>query len=258
MVDVRTYNRDAWDSEVEKGNPWTRPVAPEEIAAARAGKWSLLLTPTIPVPASWFPPLGGAAVLCLASGGGQQGPLLAAAGAVVTVLDNSPRQLAQDRLVAERDGLELTTVEGDMANLSAFAEGAFDLIFHPVSNLFVPDVRPVWRECYRVLRPGGTLLAGFSNPLQYIFEMDAMDRGELVVAHRIPYSDTDSLTAEQRERFEAEKLPLEFGHSLQDQIGGQIESGFAVTGFYEDIHPGTALEKIIPTFIATRAVKPVQ
>ena len=94
--------------------------------------------------------------MCLASGGGQQGPILAAAGADVTVFDNSPRQLEQDRYVADRDGLHLQTVEGDMRDLSCFPDESFDLIVHPVSNVFVPDVKPVWREAYRVLKPGAT------------------------------------------------------------------------------------------------------
>ena len=80
------------------------------------------------------------------------------------MFDNSPQQLARDRLVAEREGLEIRTVQGDMRDLSAFADASFDLVFHPVSNLFCPEVRPVWREAYRVLRQGGILLAGFMNP----------------------------------------------------------------------------------------------
>ena len=118
-------------------------------------------------------------MLCLASGGGQQGPILAAAGANVTVFDNSPNQLAQDRLVADREGLTIETVLGDMADLSAFPDARFDLIFHPVSNVFAPDVRPVWKEAFRVLRPGGSLLAGFMNPVQYLFDDIALERGEL-------------------------------------------------------------------------------
>jgi ubiquinone/menaquinone biosynthesis C-methylase UbiE len=77
----------------------------------------------------------------------------------VTGLDNSPKQLAQDRAVAQRDGLSLETVEGDMADLGQFAESTFDLVFHPCATGFVPHVRPVWREAYRVLRSGGILLA---------------------------------------------------------------------------------------------------
>src|SRR5512137_332335 len=163
-MDIRRYNRDAWDREVRKSNKWTVPVSADTIAKARRGDWQIVLTPTMPVPADWFPQLKGADILCLASGGGQQGPVLAAAGANVTVFDNSPRQLEQDRMVARREGLMLVTVEGDMRDLSVFADGCFDLVFHPVSNVFCPDIRPVWREAFRVLRAGRILLAGFGNP----------------------------------------------------------------------------------------------
>lgn len=124
--DVRSYNRTAWDDQVAKKNPWTIPVSDEAIALAKEGQWSIVLTPTKSVPPAWFPSLPGREVLCLASGGGQQGPILAAAGAVVTVLDNSPEQLEQDRKLSERNGLRLTTIEGDMANLSMFDERSFD------------------------------------------------------------------------------------------------------------------------------------
>lgn len=255
-MDVRNYNRQAWDHQVESGNPWTIPVTPEIISAARQGEWSLLLTPTIPVPRHWYPPsLAGIEILCLASGGGQQGPVLAAIGAQVTVFDNSPRQLAQDRMVAEREGLTLVTIEGDMRDLSLFEDETFDLVFHPVSNIFVPEVLPVWREAYRVLRPGGALLAGFTNPVIYLFDSETLDRGKLVVRHKLPYSDLTSLTPGERQRFQEAGYPLEFGHLLGDQIGGQLEAGFVLTGFYEDTDPTSILQEYMPSFIATRAVK---
>ncbi len=254
--EIPGHNRRAWDLQVERGNRWTVPVGPEEVARARGGDWSLVLTPTRPVPADWFPPLAGLDVLCLASGGGQQGPILAAAGASVTVFDNSPAQLAQDRLVADREGLRVETVLGDMADLFAFPDGRFDLIFHPVSNVFAADVNPVWREAFRVLRPGGSLLAGFVNPVQYLFDDIALERGELRVAHRIPYSDLSSPTDEERARLIEEGRPLEFGHTLGDQVGGQLAAGFLLAGFYEDIDPESVLGGYIPSYIATRALKP--
>ena len=254
-MDIRVYNRQAWNREVERGNPWTIPVSPEVISAARRGDWGLLLTPTKPVPREWFPSLPGRDVLCLASGGGQQGPVLAAAGGRVTVLDNSPRQLEQDRMVAEREGLEIKTVEGDMANLEMFADQSFDLIFHPVSNLFAPKIRPVWAEAYRVLREGGVLLSGFTNPVLYLFEAPDDHEGKLEVQYSIPYSDLESLSAEKRQHYLDAQEPMEFGHTLEDQIGGQLDAGFVLTGFYEDIHSDSLLNRYIPTFIATRAVK---
>jgi SAM-dependent methyltransferase len=258
-MDIRAYNRQAWNRQVEQGNPWTVPVSPEVIAAARLGDWSILLTPTKATPRSWFPAdLEGQRILCLASAGGQQGPVLAASGAQVTVLDNSPAQLERDRLVAEREGLSIKLVEGDMADLSVFPDQSFDLIFHPVSNVFAPSIRPVWREAYRVLRPGGAVLAGFTNPVHYLFDYDAMEQeNRLEVRFTIPYSDLTSLDEDRLRKYLEEGGPLEFGHSLDDQIGGQIEAGFLLAGFYEDIDPHNLISKYIPTFIATRAIKPM-
>jgi SAM-dependent methyltransferase len=258
-LDVLSHNRKAWDTAVDRGSEWTIPVEPEVIAAARRGVWQIVLTPAKPVPRTWFPAdLSRLDLLCLASGGGQQGPVLAAAGARVTVFDNSPRQLGRDREVAAREGLALTTVQGDMADLSIFAGDTFDLIVHPCSNMFVPAVRPVWREAYRVLRPGGALLAGFTNPAFYIFDQQLMDDGVLQVRHKLPYSDLTSLGLAERQRYLDDLQPLEFGHTLEDQIGGQLDAGFLLAGLYEDIWEGLALAEYMPVYIATRAVKPKQ
>lgn len=256
------YNGAAWDREVAKGNRWTQPVSPEQVQAARRGELRVVLTPTLPVPRSWFPAeLRGVRVLCLASGGGQQGPLLAAAGAEVTVFDYSPAQLAQDRQVAEREGLSLTTVRGDMADLSAFADGSFDLIFHPCSNCFVPAVRPVWRECARVLRRGGELLAGICNPVVFIFDPTELAAGRLIARYPIPYSDLDSLTDEERRRYTDPGEPLVFGHTLEDQLGGQLDAGLVLVGLFEDRgEPDDAesgpIHRLLPGYLATRARKP--
>jgi SAM-dependent methyltransferase len=260
-MDIRAHNRDAWNKQVEYGNEWTVPVSAEMVTAARHGLWEIFLTPSKPVPPAWFPStMMGQDVLCLASGGGQQGPLLAATGARVTVFDNSPRQLAQDRLVAEREGLVITTVEGDMADLSAFGEASFDLIVHPVSNVFAPQVRPVWAEAFRVLRSGGALLAGFMNPAMYIFDLELAERtGELQVKHPLPYADIISLTEEQKQRYIADGSPFEFSHTLDDQIGGQLEAGFMLISLYEDSYGpqvNVLLSRYMPLFIATRAIKP--
>ena len=195
-------------------------------------------------------------VLCLASGGGQQGPVFAAAGANVVVLDNCPAQLEQDRLVAKRDNLVIRTEQGDMRDLSCFTDEFFDLIFHPVSNCFIDDIKVVWKESYRVLKKDGVLLSGFGNPITYIFDMKEWDdNGSLVVRYRIPYSDIEQLSKRDLEEIIKSKETLEFGHSLEDQIGGQILAGFVISGFYEDNSGGDLLDKHIDTFIATKAIK---
>jgi SAM-dependent methyltransferase len=258
-LDVVAHNRAAWDRQVDAGNEWTVPVAHDVIARARKGDWSIVLIGYQPVPRDWFPKkLRGLDVLCLASGGGQQAPVLAAAGANVTAFDNSPSQLAQDRMVADREGLAIETVLGDMRDLGAFARGTFDLVFHPVSNVYCPDLGPVWQECYRVLRHGGVLLAGFINPDLFIFGREAEDGGDkrLTVRHMLPYSDLTHLSPEERERLVGDG-PLEHSHSLATQIGGQLDAGFTITAFAEAPYHGESLvTKYLPGYFATRAVKP--
>jgi SAM-dependent methyltransferase len=258
-VNLLERNRQAWNRESSDDGPWSRPVSPEVIVAARRGDWSVILTPVKPVPRDWFGDLRGKQVLGLASGGGQQVPVLAAAGASVTSFDLSDVQLDKDRLVAEREGLPLTCIRGDMADLGVFGDESFDLIFHPVSNVFVPDVLAVWRECFRVLRPGGALLAGFMNPCYFMFDLEELERsGRFVVKYRLPYAEPDSLAGEDLLRWQSSGDMAEFGHSLETQVGGQVAAGFAITGLYEDwwSDEATLLNRFMPTSIATRAIKP--
>lgn len=255
--EVLQYNRDAWDRLASQGNQWTVPATAESVHLARMGEPKIVLTPKKIVPKEWLMPLAGKDVLCLAGGGGQQAPILAAAGANVTTLDNSQAQLDQDLLVAKRESLSIKTVLGLMDDLSAFAEQSFDLIVHPCSNSFTPDVRAVWREAFRVTRPGGSIISGFTNPAYYLFDYRKAQQGNLVVKHKIPYSDLQSLSEAERQHFIDEGEPLEFGHTLADQIGGQLAAGFSLADMYEDNWPegaGAAADYFDP-FIATRSVR---
>lgn len=253
------HTRAAWNRESLQGSEWTTPVTPEVISAARRGEWSVVLTPRRPVPSDWFGDMNGLNVLCIASGGGQQAPVLAAAGAAVTSFDLSDEQLEKDRHVAAREGLAICCVRGDMADLSVFDDATFDLVFHPVSNVFVPDLPPVWRGCHRVLRRGGALLAGFMNPAMFLFDHDEAHRtGQLIVRHPLPYVEPESLAPPERSQWEATGRAAEFSHSLELQIGGQLDVGFVLTGLYEDHwdDEATPFNRYSPVAIATRAIKP--
>ena len=258
MEDILKLNQLGWDLRVEEQDVWTRPVSSEQIHRARLGDWSLILTPNRQVPRDWFGDVTGRDVLCLASGGGKQAPILAAAGASVTVFDASIRQLGQDEMVAKRDNLNLTIIQGFMHDLSQFLDASFDLIFHPASNCFAPEIEPVWRECYRVLRPGGALLSGFMNPDVYIFDHEAQERGDLIVRHPLPFSESRDLPADELERLVRRDHVVEFSHSLEEQIGGQLNAGFILTDMFEDRDyglPTTGLSSFMPTLFATRAAK---
>lgn len=258
--DVIALNRLAWDEQSRQAaSPWVQPVDTDTINRAKQGDWQVILTPTIPVPAHWFGDLSGKTVLALASGGGQQAPLMAAAGAQVVSFDNSDVQLEKDMEVARREKLSLTCERGDMADLGRFAPATFDLIFHPVSNVFAPQVREVWRECFRVLRPGGRLLSGFMNPCFYLFDHAAIEAGApMTVKFGLPYRDPDHLSLEEQQQRVAGGEGIEFSHSLDDQIGGQLDAGFILSGFYEDRwdDAATPLNAFMPTSMATLAIKP--
>ena len=188
-----------------------------------------------------------------------QAPIFAAAGAEVTLLDASPRQLAQDQFVAERDNLEIRLMEGDMADLSAFKDGSFDLIFNPISTLFVPVLKPVWRECYRVLRADGVLITGFLNPDEFIFDDKAIDNeGILVVKHPLPYVQYEALTQDELEEHIRNKEMFHFSHTMEAQVGGLIQAGFVIIGFYEDRRSdedGNPIRFYMPSWYVVRAKK---
>ena len=256
MVNILQFNKDAWNKQVDAKNRWTTPASPAEIKSAKSGKWQVVLTPCKPVPKSWFPRMKGSDVLCLASGGGQQAPIFAAAGANVTSLDNSPKQLEQDQFVAKRDGLKIRTIEGDMADLSVLADESFDFIFNPVSNCFIPELKPVWNETFRVLRKGGTMIVGFCNPVEFCFDGELAKKGIYQIKHSLPYSDLTSITEEERIRLYGIDEPIEFSHTLEEQISDQLEAGFCLTGFFEDFRDEKRIKDYMPSFMATRSLKP--
>lgn len=245
-TDINAKTVDRW---VENGWQWGVPITREQFAAARSGTWSMVLTPTKPVPKSWFPALADARVLGLASGGGQQMPIFAACGAICTVLDYSERQIESERLVAEREGYAIEAIRADMTKPLPLADASFDLIFHPVSNCYVEDVQHVWRECYRVLRPGGRLMAGLDNGFNYLFDED-----ERTIRHHLPFNPLKN--PEQMGALN-EDDGIQFSHTLEEQIRGQIKAGFALLDLYEDVNgEGLLHELSVPTFWATLAVKP--
>ncbi|WP_440957830.1 class I SAM-dependent methyltransferase [Oceanicaulis sp. LC35] len=245
-----------WNKQAASEERWSVPVDAAAIARAREGDWSIILTPDKTVPRGWFPAdLSDTRLLALAGSGGQQAPVLAAAGAQVTVFDLSEGQLSKDRQVADRDGLDLRIEQGDMADLSRFEDASFDLVVNPCSVCFVAEVEPVWREVSRVLRPGGRLMTGFINPLFFLFDHDTPGADRLQAQFPLPY---DSNSPELRDRALALGVD-EFSHSLDTLIGGQMRAGLHLIDMYEDNWPGAdlAIDALTPLYIATLAQKPL-
>lgn len=244
-------NSQMWNEWAASGGEWSLPIRHEEFLKAKEGTVDLYLTPCRPVPKEWCIPLSGAKVLGLGSGGGQQCPLLAAQNANVTVFDFSDKQLELEKMVSEREGYSIELIKGDMSKLLPFKDCTIDMIFHPVSNCYVQDVIHVWRECYRVLKTGGVLLSGFANPSLYLFgEGDQ----ELEVVNKLPYDGLKNVSDNNEEEL-VRNGGVQFSHSLETQIGGQIKAGFQLMDLYEDHHHKGILTQYMPCYIATKAVK---
>ena len=245
--DINAETIDRW---IDEGWEWGVPIDTETFRRAKNGDWDVVLTPTKPVPHAWFGELCGKKLLGLASGGGQQIPVFAALGADCTVLDYSEKQLESERLVAEREGYGIRIVRADMTQPLPFRDGEFDIIFHPVSNCYIRDVRHVWRECFRVLKPGGVLLSGTDHYVNYL-----VDEAEERIINRLPFDPLAN--PDQMEQSKLGDLGVEFSHTLNEQIGGQLKAGFVLTDLYEDTNGEGRLHELnIPCFFATRAVKP--
>ena len=246
-TDINAETIDRW---VENGWEWGVPISQEQFRAAVSGDWQMLLTPVKPVPREWFPPLRGTKVLGLASGGGQQVPIFAAQGAECTVLDYSERQLESERMVAAREGYAIEIVRADMTKPLPFPDASFDLIFHPVSNCYIEDVQHVWDECFRILRPGGLLMAGLDNGFNFLFGGE----DEQEIRYSLPFNPLrDPKLMEELRQTDS---GVQFSHTLEEQIRGQLRAGFRLLDLYEDTNgSGFLHEHGVPTFWATLAQK---
>ena len=248
-MNYQEINSKTIDTWCEDGWEWGQPISHEVYEKALNGEWGVYLTPTKPVPKEWFGELKGKRLLGLASGGGQQIPIFAALGAECTVLDYSVSQCESERMVAEREGYQVEILQYDMTKPLPFEDGTFDLIFHPVSNCYVEEVKPIFKEGYRILKKGGVLLCGLDNGVNYIFDDDGV-----VVKNRLPYNALRD--PELYKECVENGWGIQFSHTFEEQIGGQLEAGFTMTHVYEDTNgSGNLHEHNVPTFWATRAVK---
>ena len=154
MKDYIKLNEDRWN---HVRNDYTEPLTHEELEEVRKNPISVALTVGKKVPIEWFEKANGKKILGLACGGGQQGPAFAIKGYDVTIMDFSASQLQRDDMVAEREGLKINKVQADMTKPFPFEEETFDIIFNPVSNVYIEDLENMYQEASRVLKKGGTV-----------------------------------------------------------------------------------------------------
>ena len=230
------HNRRAWDRLAEDGAALTRPATDAAFGDPRnwVGGGGTAMRP-------WLPErLDGLEVLCLAAGGGKHGPLYAAAGASVTVVDISPAMLALDRAVSRERRIDLAIAEGSMDDLSMFVTGRFDLVIHPVSTCYLPDVAAVFREVARVTRAGGLYVSQHKSPVSLQATLQPNADGRYELEH--PQQGETPLPAAAPSRLR-EPGTQEFIHSFSALCGGICAAGFVIEDVGEPDHaqPGEGL-----------------
>jgi SAM-dependent methyltransferase len=223
VTPTHDHNRRAWDALVARRQKFTTPATDDEFADPLRALDSQ----------GWFgASVAGRRVLCLASGGGRQSALFAAAGAIVTVVDVSPAMLAHDRAVAAERGFDVRIVEASMDDLSALEAASFELVSHPVSTCYVPDIARVYREVARVTVPGGVYVSQHKQPASLQVDVRPSARGYEMVE---PYYRSGPLPAVEGSPHR-EPGTLEFLHRWEEIVGGMCRAGFAIEDLIEPLH----------------------
>lgn len=246
---IHEHNRRAWDERVRRGD-WHTETAREKdfiepLAAVDDCGW-----------------IGGNVrgkrVLCLAAGGGKHSVLFAAAGAVVTVVDLSPRMLELDRRLAAERGLQVQAIEASMDDLSMFSAAAFDVVIQPVSTCYVPDLMAVYREVARVTAADGLYISQHKQPASLQAEVLPSGRGYVLSE---PYYRSGPLPAVIEGCLHREAGTMEFLHRWEELIGGLCRAGFVLEDLVEPRHgdvrsePGAFKHRsaFVPPFVTLKA-----
>jgi len=221
---ARAHNRRAWDENVQRQQRHTIPATSAQYEHPLAHV----------DPCGWLgETVAGKRLLCLAAGGGKHSTLFAAAGAIVTVVDLSARQLEQDRLIARQRGLTICAVEASMDDLSALADASFDIVVHPVSTCYVPDVRPVYREVARVTAPGGIYISQHKQPVSQQAGAQPTDHGYVLTE---PYYRSGPLPPMLLDLHHREIGTQEFLHRWEELLGELCKAGFVIEAVSEPKH----------------------
>jgi len=248
MKNYQKENIKAIESWIDEGWVWGRPFDHDQCERIRKGEWPFFLTPIKPMPRDWLGEIKDMKVFGLASGGGQQMAILSLLGANCVLLDYSKKQIASDLLVAQREGFSLKTLQADFTKPFKVDSNSFDAVVNPVSLVYAEKIEPIFKEVFRILKKGGTFVAGFDNGLNFISD------DEKVISNRFPVNPLSDLETEKK--FLLRNDGYEFSHTSGEILKGLLNVGFRIVDCYEDYNDkGPLADLRIPTFIAIKAVK---
>ena len=218
------HNKSAWDRLAVTGDRLARPAREVDFENPLA---------SIDAPGWLGKSIVGKRTLCLAAGGGRQGPLYAAAGAMVTVVDVSPAMLELDRDVAHQRKLKLTTIEASMDYLPMLGDQSFDLVIHPVSTCYVPDIAKVYNEVSRLLVDGGVYISQHKQPTSLQTSVKC-NGGSYSIDH--PYYQKQPLPTAQSPNLIRELGTLEYVHRWEEILGSMCRAGMVIEDVTEPLH----------------------
>ena len=249
MKKYQEINSQVIDQWAKQGWKWAQPISHADFIKAKDGDYDVLLTPNKRVPHFWLGDLRGKKILGLACGGAQQMPVFSALGGECTVFDNSAAQLASEKLVAEKEGYKIRIVKGDMSSALPFADEEFDLVFFPVANCYIEETDSLFLECARVLKKGGVLLSGLDIGINFLF-----DETESKLINALPFNPLKN--PEQMKQLNIEKDGIQFSHSIEEDISGQLKAGFVLKDIFEDTNDeGPLKEAHVACYLATYSIK---
>jgi len=224
-MDPIEHNRRMWDERARRGARFARPIDYAEL--------DNMTTAVDPWVADR---VAGAAVLCLAAGGGRQGPVYARAGGHVTVIDVSNEQLDHDRRIAAELGLAITTLRASMDDLSALAAERFDVVVQPVSTCYVPCVAKVYAEVARVTKPGGVYVSQHKQPTSMQADVRRSPRGYEITERYYRNVPLPEVTGSPHR----EPGTIEYLHRWEQLVGELCRAGFVVEDLAEPDHSDRA------------------
>ncbi len=222
---AHAHNRRAWDDRVREEKLYAVPATEKDFQNPLG----------VVDQCGWLGgDVTGKRLLCLAAGGGRHSVLFAAAGAIVTVVDLSPRMLELDRQMAGARGLKVRTLEASMDDLSMLEEAEFDIVLQPVSTCYVPDIVKVYRQVARVTRPGGVYVSQHKQPVSLQAAALPSRRGYVL---QEPYVRTGPLPpVVDGNLSHREAGTVEFLHRWEQLLGGLCQAGFVIEDVMEPRH----------------------
>lgn len=251
--EVIERNSRAWDLEVNNRHWATLPLSEEKFRDLARQGFPISFTGLRPLPEKWLGDIKGKSVLCLACGGGQQTVLLAARGAKVTSLENSEKQLNSDIDTASLFGLNVHGILGSMDDPGAYPDEKFDIVVLGMGAQFLMSLPEVFSLIQSHLLPHGYFIGSFVNPICYLFDWKRYEEGDFVVRHRVPYSDIDAISEEERSDLLGEDSPIEFGHSLEEIFGGLCAVQLAIIDYIEEYDSREKMGEHFPSYFSLLA-----